>query len=312
MRRSRLGIFLSLAVCAALIWGVFNWQSLRDRMVLAGYQPDAEIAAIAKRTTMTSKAKTIFYVTKPILADRQTFGQQCPKREEGLNVLGCYHGGFLQSGKIILFRIESRELVDEIDVTAAHEMLHAAYERLSLVERKKIDDQLKAAVAKIPASQLTDVIKAYVREGNMNELHSHLGSEYQDLPPDLEQYYRRYFSNRQSIVAVHLGNEALFESCESDQKFQQSTLRSTKASIDSIKSQLQQMRSRMDRHLAAGETEQYNALVGPHNQLVEQHNSLVATFNSRVASFNSLVGRCNALSTSLDSDFQPIDTIKSR
>lgn len=303
---------ISLVILAGLIWGGLNWQSLRDKVVLSSVNPNAEIEAIAKRTTMTELGKNIFFVTNPTIDNREEFNAKCPQKEAGLNVLGCYQGNFLATGSISLFRIEDARLADEIDVTAAHEMLHAAYERLNYFERKKLDELLKSAVAKIPAADLTEVIRGYLADGNYNELHSHLGTEYTDLPADLETHYRKYFANRQAIVKVHLGNEALFAACERDGKNQRSAIDSSKASISAYRSELDSTRARMDQHLAAGENEEYNALVPRHNQLVQLHNGAVNRYNSQIRSYNSLADRCNALNLSFDSTPQTIQTAPTR
>lgn len=312
MSRSRSGLIASLFLTAGLIWAGLNWQSLRDKVILSSYRPSAEIEAIAKRTTMTEQGKDIFFVTNPSIDNREEFNAKCPQKEAGLNVLGCYQSGFFDGGQISLFRIVDERLVDEIDVTAAHEMLHAAYDRLNYLERQKLDDLLKASVEDIPPKELTDVIRNYITEGNFNELHSHLGTEYADLPDALEDHYRQYFANRQRIVKVHLGNEALFAACERDGKFQRSSIQSTKANIASYRSQLDAIRAEMDRHLAAGETNEYNALVPRHNQLVNLHNSTVSRYNSSIRAYNSLVERCNALSISLDSHLETIQSAPSR
>lgn len=306
MRHRNIKGIISFLVLAGLIWGALNFQNLRDKVELSSYTPSAEIAAIAKRTTMTDKAKGIFYATDPSIDGRVEFNANCPQREAGLNVLGCYRGGFLTAGRINLFRIEDERLVDEIDVTAAHEMLHAAYQRLSFWERENLDDLLKNSAASVPPAELTDVIKGYIASGNYNELHSHLGTEYSDLPKALEDHYRQYFAQRDRIVAIHLGNEALFDACESDSKSLKSSIDATKASIDSYRAQLDSIRSEMDGYKASGETSRYNALVPRHNQLVNLHNTAVRRYNSLISSYNSLANRCNALNLSLDSHLDPI------
>lgn len=312
MSKGRASTLISLFLTIGLIWAAINWQSLRDKAALSWVNPNAEIEAIAERTTMTEKGKDIFFVTNPTIDDREEFNTKCPQKEAGLNVLGCYQGNFISTGSISLFRIEDPRLVDEIDVTAAHEMLHAAYDRLNLLERRNLEQQLTDAVAKIPIGQLTDVIKGYVTDGNFSELHSHLGTEYLDLSAELEDHYRKYFADRQRIVQVHLGNDSLFAACEQDGKSQRASVDSTKSAIASSRAQLDSTRAQMDRHLAAGETEQYNALVPRYNQLVILHNSTVNRYNSLIRSYNSLVDRCNALNLSFDSSINTVQTAPSR
>lgn len=310
MRPRYIKIIFSIVALAALTWGVINWQNLRDQVAVSSYNPSAEIEAIANRTTMTDQAKQIFYATNPTIDEKAEFNANCPQKEGGINVLGCYQSGFLSAGKISLFKIEDPRLVDEIDVTAAHELLHAVYQRLSFWERERIDGLLKA-VATSPRVKLTEVMRNYVAENNYNELHSHIGTEFDSalLSSELNDYYAQYFSNRGAIVSVHQGNETLFAQCEQDGKSMRLRIDSTKASIDSYRAQLDSMRAQMDRHRANGDTDEYNAMVPRYNQVVNQYNTAVNRYNSLIKSYNSLVDRCNALSHSYDSK---IETIPSR
>jgi hypothetical protein len=50
---------------------------------------------------------------------------------------------------------------------------------------------------------LTDELKDETSpEDRRDEAHSLLGTEYEDLPTELEQYYSQYFSDRSKVVAA--------------------------------------------------------------------------------------------------------------
>ena len=78
---------------------------------------------------MTDKGRNLFYVYDPQLLDKDGFNTQCTIEEQSI-VLGCYDG----SG-IYLYDISDVRLEGVEEVTSAHEMLHAAYGRLSAKEK---------------------------------------------------------------------------------------------------------------------------------------------------------------------------------
>ena len=63
----------------------------------------------------------------------------CDTEERTTAILGCYY-----QRHIYLFDINNKELDGTLDVTAAHEMLHAAYDRLNFFERSYVDGLINA------------------------------------------------------------------------------------------------------------------------------------------------------------------------
>ncbi len=125
MRRMTL---LGAAVAGAIIFvaigaitkrdAIYDWWRLHD------YAPPAAAVQFADDTTMTAKARTLFYINHPKLEQSVAFNGECPNNSEKAIVLGCYHPN--QNG-IFLFMVNDKTLSGVEQVTAAHEMLHAAY-----------------------------------------------------------------------------------------------------------------------------------------------------------------------------------------
>lgn len=308
----RLTLLTSIVLLIAFGALAWNWQGIRDHFALSGFTPTAEIQQIAATDTMTQRGKELFFAAHPEIYDRSQFSLHCPRPEAGTNVLGCYEEEPFGPGKIALFRITNSVTADEIDVTAAHETLHSAYARLKPWDRQKVKSMIDEALATIPDSEKTTVIKDYISQDDYNELHSHIGTEIEKLPADLEAYYRQYFSNRRAVVAIHLGNEAVFAACNQQIDLIQAQLGALKSELASTKEQLESMRRTMDEDLADHEISAYNALVPQYNRLVDQYNSLVRRYNSLGSSFNKLISRCNALSRSFDSSPAPISPIQQK
>ncbi len=83
-------------------------------------------------------------------------------------------------------------------------MLHAAYNRLNSADKSRIDNSLQKYYQHTLTDQrIKNIIAAYKKtEPNdlVNEMHSIFGTEVAELPPELETYYKQYFSNRSVVV----------------------------------------------------------------------------------------------------------------
>lgn len=170
--------------------------------------PSSEIERLAIATTMTRQAQQIFYQQNPTIEPKQTFFQVCKTREKANDraiMFGCYFSNG-KSGKIAIQSVTDDRFQGVMEVTAAHEMLHAAYRRLHPSERSKLTPQLKKAALRIKNERLSDVLKQYKQKDialYVNELHSYLGTEIDDLgDAELEQYYQRYFRSRPQVVRL--------------------------------------------------------------------------------------------------------------
>ena len=166
----------------------------------------AEIVALADASGMSETGRRIFLASSPELDEAEAFNANCTVEEQ--IVLGCYGGG-----QIYLYRVTDERLSGTNEATAAHEMLHAAYERLSPADRERIDGLLAALLASLPEDHaLHEELAAYSPDEQADELHSRAGIEVDDLAPELEEYYARYFVDRTVVQELyHRSNAALDE-----------------------------------------------------------------------------------------------------
>src|SRR5882757_3432420 len=134
---STLAVFLVLIVWIALLGALaYNRQGILDAWKLRNYTAPATVSALATNDTMTSAATHIFYVNTPQVIDKRPFADNCPSGTEQSVVLGCYHGN--QAG-IFILQVTDARLNGVEQVTAAHEMLHAAYDRLSSRQKQSVN-----------------------------------------------------------------------------------------------------------------------------------------------------------------------------
>ena len=124
--------WLFLVLFISLFWfGFSNSQSIRDWWVLRSFSPSNEIVSLADDTGMSDQGRQKFYVSQPELNSRASFNDNCPFPDRSL-VLGCY-----ASLRIYIFDVDDPQLEGVEEVTAAHEMLHAVYDRLSTGDRDR-------------------------------------------------------------------------------------------------------------------------------------------------------------------------------
>lgn len=280
---------------AGLVWHerlpVYDWWRLR------GYRPSAQVQQLADQTTMTPYARHLFYVYHPQLENSSQFNQSCSVTQ-GVTVLGCT----VSFQGIYLYNIQDPQLNGIVQVTAAYEMLHVGYSRLSTNQRKHIDQLVMQQFTSIENSQpeLKQEEQTYLKtEGQVavaNELHSMMGTEVAHLSPELEAYYKQYFSNRQAIISLHTQYEAVFTQQQQAVTQDDAQLANLKATVmtdeASLKTQTQQLASQkaqMDGLLKSGQTSSYNVQVGIYNKAVGTYNALVSTTQQLITQYNQLL-----------------------
>lgn len=305
-----LGSVLLVIAVPVVLW-TQRW-NIYDTLRLRGYQPPAQVAQLASDTAMNDKTRRLFYVYHPGLEDKKSFNDHCRSSEKTI-VLGCYVSG---TG-IYLYNVTDERLAGVIQVTAAHETLHAAYDRLSLKEKQRVNKLLDQAYAVVTNQRIRDTIEDYRKNGAdiTNELHSILGTEVRELTPELDQYYTRYFTNRLKIVAYSEKYEQAFnerkQKVEEDDKklaILKQQIESGEVELNALEQQLQAERARLDAMLANKDYAGYNAGVPGFNARVNAYNAKVRTIRNLIDQYNVLVAERNAIATEESELVKAIDS----
>jgi uncharacterized protein YukE len=287
-------------ILGGLIYGLANIRDIRDWLSLRGYNPPAKVVELADATTMTNQTRRVFYINHPELDDKVAFRQHCRTTEQSI-VLGCY----VENDGIYLLKVQDPRLNGVVEVTAAHEALHAEYDRLSSSEKKKVDHMTEDYFKTLKNKRIQETIENYRKKDPSvvpNELHSILGTEVRDLSPELESYYNKYFKDRLAIVSfsekyeqtfINLrGQVAGYDASLANLKEQ---IESNEAEIASLNTELQSQRAHMDRLFSNGQKEEYNSLVSSYNQKVSEYNRLINTTKQLIDEFNETVDKRNGL-----------------
>lgn len=304
-RSHYIGLALIVASVLSVSIALWKFQDIHDFIRLYGYQAPARVSAIADTTTMTNGGRKLFYVNRPQVLDAKGFATKCPAGAEKTVVLGCYKSN--DTG-IYLFDVADARLNGVVEVTAAHEMLHAAYMRLTDTERAKLDAQLTDYYENtLQDKRIKDTIDAYKQTEPtelVNEMHSIFGTEVAELPPGLETHYAKYFVNRRAVVELMQKYQAEFVGRQEKIDGYDSQLKQLKARIDSGQAELEALGARVEREQSrlnslrsAGQYSAYNAAVNPYNALVSAYNSQIYQTKADINQYNAIVEARNAVAS---------------
>lgn len=309
-------LVISLVWLAVLGLLVINQQAISDWFSLRGYHPPAAVARLAGQDTMNSHTRHLFYLNRPqLLSTVASFRQDCPENKDTI-VLGCYHSG--QNG-IFIYNVQDPTLAGVQQVTAAHEVLHSVYERLSPKDKDNLDSLLNNYYHHgLSDPRVLAEVKLYQQtEPNdvLDEMSCTFGTEIARLPPQLEAYYKRYFDNRAAIVAYGQQYEGEFTSRQAvvksdDQKLSamKQQIDAQKATLDSQLTQINTGQSRLDGLRASGQASAYNQAVPGYNDEVNAYNADIGSLGTQIASYNQLVAARNAVAGELATLDNALDT----
>lgn len=294
------GLFAFLAVVSIGLWQA---QRILDWWRLRGYTPPAAVSALADKTTMTAYGRHLFYVNRPQLLEGDAFNEKCRSEAEQSIVLGCYIGG---DHGIFLFNVTDERLSGVVETTAAHEMLHAAYNRLSSRERRRVDAMLESYYKNgLKDERIKRTIDAYRQSEPrdvVNEMHSIFGTEIATLPSDLETYYQKYFVHRSTVTAMAARYQAEFTSRRDQAKAYDDQLAALKKTISANQEELKSQRSTIESEYArlqqlrtSEDAAVYNARVDAYNAKVNTYNALLNETQAKINAYNAIVEKRNAL-----------------
>lgn len=310
-----LALFAAIAIAISLpVFAVVKRQDIYDWIRLRGYEPPKAVSKLASDDTMTPYATKVFYVNRPqIVSDKAEFSNACEQTEQSI-VLGCYVSG----AGIYLYKVSDKRLNGIIEVTAAHEMLHAAYDRLSSEERARVDDMISKAFKDLNNTRIKETIERYRKQDPSivaNELHSIMGTEVNKLPKELEQYYAKYFNDRSIVVSYSEAYESEFGARQAQVGRYDDELEAMKAQIEQSQTNLDQLSSALDderKRVTAlgdsGNTAAYNIAASAYNKQVAEYNVQARQLQQLIDEYNELVKKRNALAVEVQGLVEAIDS----
>lgn len=247
-------VFGVIAVLLGVAVFVLNSQEMQDRLSAIGYTPTSEMAGLKDALDLTGKGEAIFLASKPELENADNFNYHCSSYNSSVSVLGCY-----SNGAIYVYNITEESLNGIKESTVAHELLHAAWRRMSEDERKEVSAMLDDVYAK-NAEELEEELKTYDATDRTDELHSRIGVQIADLPEKLEEHYAKYFNDQDKVVKYYEKYSANFKELARE--------------TEKLKGELDVLKTEFDT-----KTAEYQKEVGQLNSEVEEFNKCAETVN---------------------------------
>lgn len=320
-------IAISAVAMVLVLLGVFvylNRVNIYDWFSAISYQASAEVAAVQSKISLTDRAKLIFSATHPQLESRETFNDNCDAHTTEVSVLGCY-----SAGQIHIYDIKSTDLAGVIESTAAHELLHAVWERMSESDKSRIGRALTEVYNDSKYhDMLADDLDSYDPINRVDELHSRVGTQIADLPDALEEHYARYFSDQDEIVAFYDSYITPFRELDKEIQAIEEDLEKIGKEIDEKTAEYYKKAETLSREIEefnrCANTEgcfssnaaflaRRNELLGVQDgleNLFNQTNDIVNHYNSLVAEYNSHILRGKELEKAMNSNSEMDNAIE--
>jgi len=191
----------------------------------AAAPPSADVVALADAASLSDEGRQLFYGAQPEILGAEAFAGRCTDQPAAPHVaadgaVGCYLGA---TDSIVLYQPADPRLHGSAVETAAHETLHAAWERLDAAQRARLTPLLETEVAALPADdavleQIAGSVGVHA-ENRPTELFAYVGTQLWrpgGLAPELETVYARFILDRAALVSVHTAWIALLDQLGAD------------------------------------------------------------------------------------------------
>lgn len=196
--------WVGVAILCLAVYGILQSTWLLDTLKGWGYEPALNVAMIEADLDLTDDGRRIFRATQPLVESSDDFNEHCNSHDAEVSLLGCY-----TDGKIYIYEIQMSQLESANKVTAAHELLHAAWERMGKRERNQVSEWLQQ-LYQDRREWFDSELEVYDEADKIEEMYTRAGTKLADLPEELEAHYAKYFRNRAQIVQFYQDYEAPF------------------------------------------------------------------------------------------------------
>ena len=313
--RNHVAIFVmcSLLLLAIVTFVALNFATIKDVLVGMGYQPSSEMESIRESLDLTTHGRLIFNAVRPELQEKQEFNQKCREVENENAILGCY-----TDDRIYIYNIVDDELKGIRELTAAHELLHAVYHRMSAEDKQKWGVTLMDVYAK-NQDVLGKEIDIYPDDQKLEELYVREGTEIASLPDNLEKHYAEIFKDQDVVVRYYEGYITVFREIEKNLEELLVKAQSLEAEIDNKTTEYEEGAAVLNKEV--GEFNECaktpdcfssnyvfnirrNELIGKQNALASMYdaiNNLISDYNTVVTEYNENVLHGQALNMTINS-----------
>lgn len=280
-----------------LLLVVFFRQPIIDQYYISQYQPTSDEIALRDTLQMTPRGEYLYNASHVDIQPAKNFNSSCQQEVDTSNpILGCY-----TQQRIYVFEIENQKLAGIVETTAAHELLHAAYERMSDDEKNMINAELQRVYETVKTPELEERMKYYDRTQpgeRLNELHSILGTEYLNLGSILETHYLQYFKDRSYIVGFYNNYSSVFMAVLAELKRLESAINTASAELNQTIESYNQSVEALESDFNTFNSKNRNGGFTSLDEFDRERSVLLArqsAINSERANINAEIARINEL-----------------
>ena len=205
---------------------MINYNAVHDFLSSIFYIPSSEkVEDLEKELDLTYNGQLVFKASRPVVDDSQNFNSSCGTTDLSAPVLGCY-----ENSTIHIYNIEEPALTGIMESTAAHELAHAIWARMSDGEKKALEPVLEEVYNK--NSDSLAVLSEYAKGARTDELFARAATEIKNVPSELEKIYADYFVDRSKIVSFFDNYYSVFKDLNDKLKSLLSEIESLQKSIE--------------------------------------------------------------------------------
>lgn len=228
------GLVAQVSGIVGVAWVQNNTQLIADNNRVANYTADDIVRGHIERAGMSDEGEFLYLASRPRVEGTTQFDKECGATEPGSGILGCY---IPATQRIYLFDVTDERVDGTEDVVAAHEMLHAAWDRMPQSEQTRLSALLEVAYSKHKDNkELVERMALYKQlepNSRTTELYSILGTEFSDLGPELEASYATYLTDRTTVTTLHTKANAVLVKVEKQSDALVKKMKSLRKSITS-------------------------------------------------------------------------------
>ena len=193
-----------MTVVLVVVYGFLQSDFAQDSWKAWWYKESASVSTLRQDLELTGTGERIFLATQPAIEEAEAFNEHCGEHRDDVSLLGCYN-----DGKIYVYDVKLDSLRDSNKVTAAHELLHAVWSRLSRREKEQLEGWLED-FKREKIEWVEGEVNLYGEQERLEELYVRIGTKLRDIPDELEKHYQEYFLNRLKIVDYYENYQAPF------------------------------------------------------------------------------------------------------
>lgn len=327
-KTKKLGTLVTVVLCTlgvalvAISLDLLNRKIPQDWVESWWYTPTAEVSEIEEALNLTWRGQMVWAAVDPTLEEAEAFNEYCDSHDADISVLGCYAP---DEDKIYIYLITDEVLKDANKSTAAHELLHAVWDRLTDDERAEVERWLQE-LYESDKEWFDTELATYESDEWTEEMYTRAATKRKDLPAELEEHYGQYFEDRAGVVQYYENYQAPLNELSAELDERWAELEELDVSIEDERAEylamLEDYNTRVEQFNWCADTpgcfddatfdRKRQGLVAEGDEIDvwrEKLNARIRDYNQKLAEYNEKEGTLEGLYNRMNSN-EPVDAVE--